>query len=308
MPAVIEAHGLHKQFGNTLAVDGVDLHVEQGEIFGLVGPDGAGKTTLMRLLVTAMRAQRGSAKVLGCDIGTESADVRREIGYLSQQFSLYRDLSVRENINFFREMHLVDRREARQRIERLLDFARLTPFEHRPAGKLSGGMKQKLGLCCALIHTPKVLFLDEPTTGVDPISRRELWDLLYDLWRDGLTIFITTPYMDEAARCTQLAFMQAGSIIARGTPGQLSEQFPYQIGRITSRKARSMESAFSQFDGIVSTHQHGDVLQIISEDIESLRPAVTALLNTIDADADFRRVEPGLEDVFLHLEGASNEK
>ena len=298
----ITAQQLHKHFGKTVAVENVDLEIAENSIFGLVGPDGAGKTTLMRLLVTAMTPQEGSAKVNGFDIVAEADDVKKHIGYLSQQFSLYRDLSVIENIRFFRDIHKVPVKEAEKRIERLLDFSRLAPFVDRAAGKLSGGMKQKLGLCCALVHTPDILFLDEPTTGVDPISRRELWALLYDLWKDGMTIIISTPYMDEAERCTEMAFMQKGKIIANDTPAGLIEKFPFQLAKITSSKARKLVESFSTMSNVADINQHGDVVLLKTEDYLSIDAELKTKTRSIDPEADIRQVQPGLEDVFLHFE------
>lgn len=302
MAAIIETRSLHKHFGKTVAVDSVDLNVDKNAIFGLVGPDGAGKTTLIRLLVTAMRAQKGEGSVRGYDIRAQADEIKKHIGYLSQEFSLYRDLSVIENIHFFRDIHKVAPKEAEDRIERLLHFARLTEFVDRPAGKLSGGMKQKLGLCCALIHTPDILFLDEPTTGVDPISRRELWSLLYDLWKDGITIVISTPYMDEAERCTDLAFMQKGAVIAHGRPGDLIEEFPYQIARVTSPKARSMVESMREIGGAERVHQHGEVVMVLTDDYSSVEEEISKRAREFDEEADIRQVRPNLEDVFLHFE------
>lgn len=302
MDAIIDAKGLVKRFGKTTAVDGIDLIVPEHSIFGLVGPDGAGKTTLIRLLVGAMLPQEGSATVCGEDVLRDPDAVKRSIGYLSQQFSLYKDLSVIENIRFFRDIHKVPKAEAEERIEKLLDFSRLGPFVDRPAGKLSGGMKQKLGLCCALIHTPKLLFLDEPTTGVDPVSRRELWALLYELWHDGMSIVVSTPYMDEAERCTEVAFVSSGKIIAQDTPRQLTRDFPYEIAFVTTPRARAIRNVFDNVPGLEGVHQHGEHVQILLDSYAAAEESIRQIIAREEPDADLRRVNPSLEDVFLKFE------
>ena len=199
MPA-IEATALTKSFDNLTAVDQLNLTVEEGEIFGLVGPDGAGKTTTMRLLTSIMEPTSGDAWVASHSVVREAEAVKEEIGYMSQRFGLYPDLTVMENLEFYADIYGVPMKGREQKIERLLSFSNMTPFKKRQAGRLSGGMKQKLGLACALIHTPKVLFLDEPTNGVDPVSRRDFWRILYQLLRENVTIFISTAYLDEAER------------------------------------------------------------------------------------------------------------
>ncbi len=203
MPA-IRARGLARTFGKTAALAGLDLEIRRGELYGLVGPDGAGKTTTMRLLTAVMLPSSGEAWVSGHSVVKEPERVKEKIGYMSQRFGLYEDLTVIENIDFYADLFEVPRKERPPRIERLLGFSNLTPFKKRLAGDLSGGMKQKLGLACALIHTPEVLFLDEPTNGVDPVSRRDFWKILYDLLREKITIFLSTAYLDEAERCTRI--------------------------------------------------------------------------------------------------------
>jgi ABC-2 type transport system ATP-binding protein len=204
-------------FNTLTAVDGIDLAVETGEIFGLVGPDGAGKTTTIRLLVGVLDPTSGDGKVLNVSL-SDLDSIRSRIGYMSQRFGLYEDLRVIENLRFFAELQDVTGTDFRERSQRLLSFSGLTPFVDRLAGNLSGGMKQKLGLACALIHSPEILFLDEPTAGVDPISRREFWHLLYGLLREGITILVATSYMDEAQRCNRLGFLYEGRLIALDTP------------------------------------------------------------------------------------------
>lgn len=302
MDAIINAKGLIKRFGKTTAVDGIDIIVPEHSIFGLVGPDGAGKTTLIRLLVGAMLPQAGSATVCGEDVLRQPDAVKSSIGYLSQQFSLYRDLSVIENIRFFRDIHKVPKKEADERIQKLLEFSRLGPFVDRQAGKLSGGMKQKLGLCCALIHTPRLLFLDEPTTGVDPVSRRELWALLYDLWHEGMSIVVSTPYMDEAERCSEVAFVSGGKIMAQDTPGQLARAFPYEIAYVTTSRARAIRDVFNHLPGLQGVHQHGEHVQILLDSYAAAEADIRQIIAREEPGADLRQVNPSLEDVFLKFE------
>ncbi|HEX9137812.1 MAG TPA: ABC transporter ATP-binding protein, partial [Nitrospirota bacterium] len=214
----IKTSNLSKSFGNNIAVDRLNIDIRKGELYGLVGPDGAGKTTTMRLLAAIMDPTSGDAWVAGHSILTESELIKEKIGYMSQRFGLYEDLTVLENVLFYADLYEVPKRERPARIDRLLGFSNLTLFKSRLAGKLSGGMKQKLGLSCALIHTPDVLFLDEPTNGVDPVSRRDFWRILYDLLKEGVTILISTAYLDEAERCTRIGLMHKGRILIEDEP------------------------------------------------------------------------------------------
>ncbi len=217
----IRTEGLSKTFDAVTAVDRLTFAVSEGEIFGLVGPDGAGKTTTMRLLTAIMDPSGGDAWVMGRHVVREAEAIKEQIGYMSQRFGLYPDLTVRENLDFYADIYGEPRRGREAKIERLLAFSNLTPFQKRLAGNLSGGMKQKLGLACALIHTPKVLFLDEPTNGVDPVSRRDFWRILYQLLREKVTIFVSTAYLDEAERCNRLGLMHRGRLLACGTPQEV---------------------------------------------------------------------------------------
>ena len=220
---MIRAQGLTKKFDGVAAIDALTLEVAEGEIFGLVGPDGAGKTTTMRLLTSIMDPDAGEAWVAGHHVVREAESVKAEIGYMSQRFGLYADLTVMENIDFYADIYNVPRKGRDERVQRLLAFSNLTPFKRRLAGNLSGGMKQKLGLACTLIHTPRVLFLDEPTNGVDPVLRRDFWRILYQLLRERVTIFVSTAYLDEAERCNRLALIHQGKMLACGTPDEVKQ-------------------------------------------------------------------------------------
>src|SRR5574338_611102 len=212
MTPAIKIDGLYKSYGKIEAVKGISLEVAEGEMFGLVGPDGAGKTTTIRILCGLLSPDSGEVTMFDDNLKTHRRKIQKDIGYLSQRFSLYGDLTVDENIEFFADIHGVKNYESRR--NELLEFTRLTPFRNRLADNLSGGMKQKLALACTLIHKPKIIFLDEPTTGVDPVSRRDFWKILSDLQKDGITIFMTTPYLDEAERCNRIALMNNGEIIS----------------------------------------------------------------------------------------------
>lgn len=225
----IDARGLSKEFRAAKAVDDVSIRIERGEVFGLVGPDGAGKSTLIRMLATVLTPSAGDAFIFGKSVVSQPHDVKPRIGYMSQQFSLYGDLTVAENLRFFAELRGVPRHELHERSTRLLEFAGLTEFSKRQAQFLSGGMKQKLALAATLISEPDLLFLDEPTTGVDPVSRREFWRIISDLHRSGITVFVATPYMDEADRCNEIAFMTQGKIILRDTPTGMKRRVPGRV-------------------------------------------------------------------------------
>ena len=230
----IKASGLTRKFQDNIAVNKLDLAVEEGEIFGLVGPDGAGKTTTMRLLTGILAPTEGEGWVYGKHIVKESESLKENIAYMSQRFGLYEELTVLENINFYADIFCVKEENRAQAIDRLLGFSGLLPFKERLAGKLSGGMKQKLGLSCALIHTPKVLFLDEPTNGVDPVSRRDFWKILYDLLKEKVTILYSTSYLDEAERCRRVGLIHKGRLLKCDTPDSIKNEW----------KVKTLEEAF----------------------------------------------------------------
>lgn len=220
----IKAHGLTRRFNSLVAVSDFNLEVEEGEIFGLVGPDGAGKTTVMRLLTSILEPSAGQAWVYNKHTVSQAESLKECIAYMSQRFGLYEELTVIENINFYADVYGVPRNQRQEAVDRLLGFSGLLPFKQRLAGKLSGGMKQKLGLACALIHTPKVLFLDEPTNGVDPVSRRDFWSILYDLLKDKVTIFCSTSYLDEAERCHRVGLMHKGKLLRCDSPDNIKKE------------------------------------------------------------------------------------
>ena len=223
MEAVIQAHGLTRRFGALTAVDHLDLTVSRGEIFGLVGPDGAGKTTTLRMLCGLMDPSEGSARVAGYDAARESLAVKDRIGYMAQRFGLYGDLTVEENMVFYADLFDITGEHRKTLSAELLRMTRMEPFRDRQAGKLSGGMKQKLALMCTLLHRPEILFLDEPTNGVDPVSRRDFWAILYQLLKDGITIFLTTAYLDEAERCNRVGLLHKGKLIQCAPPDELKQ-------------------------------------------------------------------------------------
>jgi len=236
MEPIIEARGLTRKFGDLVAVDHLDLTVARGEIFGLVGPDGAGKTTTLRMLCGLMNPTEGSARVAGHDAARESRDVKDRIGYMAQRFGLYQDLTVEENMIFYADLFGIEGTLRGELTERLLRMTRMEPFRKRQAGRLSGGMKQKLALMCTLLHRPEILFLDEPTNGVDPVSRRDFWAILYELLKDGITIFLTTAYLDEAERCNRVGMMHKGRLIRCAPPREMKQE----------TKASTLEEAFIQ--------------------------------------------------------------
>ena len=298
----ILARGLRKTFGGAVAVDGLELAVGRGEIFGLVGPDGAGKTTAIRMLCGAIDADAGEASVAGFDVRREPEQVKRRIGYVSQRFSLYGDLTVGENLRFFAQLYRVPPVERRARESELLEFSRLGPYRNRLAQDLSGGMKQKLALACTLVHTPEVLFLDEPTTGVDPVSRRDFWRILYDLLRGGVTIFVSTPYLDEAERCGRVALMDRGRVRLCDTPERLRERMQGRLLEIAATPQRRARAALAQLAGVAGIQVFGDRLHLWLRDGGPGEEAVCAHLAAHGVETcGVRQIAPGLEDVFVSL-------
>ncbi|OEU82249.1 MAG: ABC transporter [Desulfobulbaceae bacterium C00003063] len=302
--AAIRAENLTKTFNDTIAVDGVSFEVSPGEIFGLVGPDGAGKTTTLRLLSSILDPSSGKGAIAGFDVGSESTKVKEQLAYMSQRFGLYQDLSVMENIRFYADLYGVTGSERKERVEELLDFSNMRPFKKRRAGKLSGGMKQKLQLICALIHTPKVLLLDEPTNGVDPVSRRDFWKILYRLLREGVSILVTTAYLDEAERCDRVGLINHGRIIAAGTPTELKELMDDHILSLKSSRARAIQHYLREVMPDMRVNVFGDSLHLNCTDPEETEQHVTMLLNRRGLTySRFQEIPPSLEDVFVGLLG-----
>lgn len=296
---IIRIENLVKYYDRLKAVDSVNLQVEKGEMFGLVGPDGAGKTTIIRILCGLIPATEGSVWMLGRDIKIGMNEIRNSIGYLSQKFSLYGDLSVDENIEFFADIHGV--KNYHKRRDELLEFTRLKQFRTRLAERLSGGMKQKLALACSLIHKPEIIFLDEPTTGVDPVSRRDFWKILSELQQEGVTIFLTTPYMDEAERCNRVGLMNKGKIISLDTPQNIKTSINRSVIEVICAPVRKAYKIVQE-NLKTEVQIYGDRLNIVSEKAGFDLPLVEKVLteNSITV-TDKRIISPSLENVFIHL-------
>ncbi|OQX84987.1 MAG: hypothetical protein B6D63_03365 [Candidatus Latescibacteria bacterium 4484_7] len=303
MSSMIEVKGLEKSFANNKALASVSLDVEEGEMFALLGPDGAGKTTLMRIVCTLLDADRGDASLGGFSVSGEPEKIREIVGYMPQRFSLYGDLTVRENLDFFARLLGVPRRKREERMKELLEFSRLGGFVSRRAEALSGGMKQKLALSCVLIHQPKVLVLDEPTTGVDPVSRREFWRMLEELKSKGTTILVSTPYMNEAERCDRAAMMYAGRILFNGTTDEVRSAFEGEILEVKSGELKRLAARIKE---VVPTR----FVQILGDRIRVVLPAkyahiekdISALLLTEGVGTDgIEKAAPGIEDTFIAL-------
>ena len=300
----IRAEQLTKTFGDLVAVDHLTFTVSEGEIFGLVGPDGAGKTTTMRLLTAIMDPTSGDAWVAGRHIVREPEAIKEQIGYMSQRFGLYPDLTVMENIDFYADIYDVPRKGRQARIDRLLAFSNLTPFKRRLAGYLSGGMKQKLGLACALVHTPRVLFLDEPTNGVDPVSRRDFWRILYQLLREKVTIFVSTAYLDEAERCNRLVLIHAGRLLACGTPDEVKRLMRGTILEIRSPQPRRATTLLRERFAAGAVGLFGDRVHLVTDEPEQAAGRAEAALAAAGVPVQgIRPVEPSLEDVFVSVLG-----
>lgn len=296
----VETHGLSKSFEGVEAVRSLDLTVGEGELFSLVGPDGAGKTTTIRMLCGLLRPTAGRASVLGYDLGRQIDEVKTRIGYLSQKFSLYGDLTVDENIEFFAEIHLV--RDFRKRREELLDFTRLTPFRGRLAERLSGGMRQKLALACTLVHTPRLIFLDEPTTGVDPVSRRDFWAILSSLLRSGTTIVMATPYMDEAERSSRVGLLGGGRLLAADTPQAVKRLMRGTVVEIVCPEIRRAFAVLKRTADVREVQLFGDRLNVVVDVPDKGIPLIEAALGREGIPVlQKRTLPPSLENVFISV-------
>jgi ABC-2 type transport system ATP-binding protein len=297
----IRTEQLSKSFGALTAVAGLTLSVPRGELFGLVGSDGAGKSTTLRMLTGIMDPSGGEAWVLGTSMKRPTEAVRSQIGYMSQRFGLYPDLTVLENLRFYADIQMIPRRGRDARISELLDFGKLVPFKDRAAGKLSGGMKQKLGLACALVHRPRVLFLDEPTNGVDPVSRRDFWRILYGLLGEGVTVFVATAYLDEAERCGRVGLMHRGELLACDTPQGLKKLMKGGVLELTTADPRRAVRLLSEQFPSGSVALFGERLHLYAPDPAEAGRLATAALGADGLELSLRQVEPTLEDLFVSL-------
>jgi ABC-2 type transport system ATP-binding protein len=295
MDAMIRIEDLTKRFRALTAVDRLNLEIGRGEIFGLVGPDGAGKTTTLRMLCGLMDPSEGEAWVAGENVAKNPRGVKDRIGYMAQRFGLYTDLTVDENMEFYGDLFGISRAERERLLPELLRMTRMEPFRKRQAGKLSGGMKQKLGLMCTLLHRPEILFLDEPTNGVDPVSRRDFWAILYQLVKDGITILVTTAYLDEAERCNRVGLMYKGRLIRCESPDLMRNHVDEVCYSLEAPNLRAMRDQLRNCDGVLSAESSGDSLHVL------LSPSQTSpqrLQETI-GPVIFRPITPSLEDVFI---------
>ncbi len=300
MPAAISTSDLTKRFSGVIAVDHLRFEVHPGEIFGLVGPDGAGKTTTLRMLAGVLRPDSGSATVAGYDIGRDPESAKAHISYMPQRFGLYEDLTVDENIRFYADVFGVSRADREQRTRQLLDAAGMGQFADRLAGKLSGGMKQKLGLVCALIHRPRVILLDEPTNGVDPVSRRDSWRILYSLLDEGIAILMSTAYLDEAERCHRVALLHQGRILFCETPAELKTHLRGEVISVVSSKPRRVRAALAEADGVLNALLVGNGVHLVVDHAERRIPELRARMQAAGLPFDrLERAAPTIEDLFV---------
>jgi drug efflux transport system ATP-binding protein len=305
--ALIQIRGLRKRFGDGAVIQGIDLSIEEGEIFGLIGPDGAGKSTLIRMLAGILEPTEGEISLRGIDAVHAYEEVRRLVGYMPQTFGLYGPLTVEENLRAVARIHGVRSAEFRKRAERLYRFSGLGPFRDRRAAQLSGGMRQKLGLSCVLVHEPHILLLDEPTVGVDPVSRREFWEILHALSAQGSTILISTPYLEEAERCHRIAFLRQGRILEILDPRELKARFPYATCDIYAPDMRGLLARLQERLALPVAHLSGDRLHLICEkevfDSGKLERTVKKI---IPKGAQIKETTPTVQDLYFILEQRSN--
>ncbi len=304
----IEVKGLTKTYdkGKVLAVDNVSFNVEKGELFGLIGPDGAGKTSLFRILVTVLLADKGEASIDGCDVVKDYQAIRNRIGYMPGKFSLYQDLTVRENLNFFASLFGTTIEANYELIKDI--YAQIKPFDDRRAGKLSGGMKQKLALCCALIHKPDVLFLDEPTTGVDVVSRREFWDMLEKLKKQGITILVSTPYMDEANLCERIALIQNGKIMSIDSPENIIAAYPTKLYGVRADNIYKLLKGLREDEQIESSFPFGEYLHVTFKNNSDQGADELKKYGDRKGHTHFeiKQIKPSIEDSFIRLMNSKN--
>ncbi len=296
----VRIEGIFRNYGNVEALQDISLDIHSGELFGLIGPDGAGKTTLFRILTTLLLADKGKATVCGLDVVRDYKEIRTMVGYMPGRFSLYQDLTVEENLNFFATVFNTTIAENYELVRDI--YVQIEPFKNRKAGKLSGGMKQKLALCCALIHRPEVLFLDEPTTGVDPVSRVEFWDMLDRLKKQGITILVSTPYMDEASRCDRIALMRSGRCLSVDTPAGICASFGRQLWIVRSAAMYKLLVDLRAFPGTYSCYAFGDAHHLtLKEDGGKMDALKLYLKGKGYTDVTIEPVMPSVEDCFMAL-------
>lgn len=300
----IRTESLTKSFGDLKALDGITLEVRKGELFGLVGPDGAGKSTLMRLLAAVMEPTSGNAWVASHPIGKGAERIKEKIAYMPQRFGLYEDLTVMENMVFYADIFDVPKAERAARMDRLLGFSGLAPFTGRLAGQLSGGMKQKLGLACALIHTPEILFLDEPTNGVDPVSRRDFWKILYELLKEGTTIFVSTSYLDEAERCTEVGLIYEGRLLEKDTPAAIKARHAMPMIEVWCDNAHETVGIIKDDERVTGIGLYGDRLHIGLKERSDIEAVMGTLSDRGCATGGYREIAPSIEDIFFTMIGA----
>ena len=304
MKPIIETHGLCRDFKQKQAVKSLDLNIPAGELFGLVGPDGAGKTTTLRLLAGLLSPTDGSGTVAGFDLSNQSEAIKPHIGYMAQQFSMYGELTVLENLQFFAEIFCVDPSKLAERMEKLLQFANLTDFTSRRASQLSGGMQKKLALACTLIHEPEILLLDEPTTGVDPVSRREFWGILTDLHLQGTTIIVSTPYMDEADRCSTVGLMYEGELIISGSPKEIRGKLEGDMIEVQTRDWQAAYQVAADFPGVYEIQTYGESLHLLVDSAKKRLPQIERSLKKAKIGYQNLRIAPTrMEEAFISLIG-----
>jgi ABC-2 type transport system ATP-binding protein len=300
--------GLTRSFKDVVAVEDLSFSVQEGELFGLLGPDGAGKTTMLRMLAGVLRPTRGDATIFGTSVARDPEGVKHEIAYMSQRFGLYTDLTVLENITFYADLYRVPKKARPARLERLFAFSGLAPFKDRLAGALSGGMKQKLGLSCALVHQPRLLLLDEPTFGVDPVSRRDLWLIVHDMVSEGTTVLVSTSYMDEAERFDRVALLHKGRLAALDTPDALREGLEREILVVATSELQKARKAALGIEGVHEATAFGETLHIAVTSAEKTAPAVEAALREAGLRVtSIKTARAGMEDVFMeHMSRADH--
>jgi ABC-2 type transport system ATP-binding protein len=295
----IRARGLTKRFGALTAVDSLDLTVRRREVYGFLGPNGSGKSTTIRMLCGLLKPTAGDIDVLGCAIPRDAEKLKRRIGYMTQRFSLYEDLTVIENLGFLAAVHDVPRARARARIDELLERYHLADRRKQLAGTMSGGQKQRLALAGTVLHKPDLLFLDEPTSAVDPQSRREFWDSLFELADEGTTLLVSTHYMDEAERCTRLAILDRGRVVADGTPHELMRDLPGRTLLVATPDPRAAQRALTGLDGVIALAQIGTSLRVLAADGDDLEQRLGERLKAESVEGRLEPVAPNLEDVFV---------